>query len=297
MAERKQYQTIFNHAFIDFFYHHMKPREIAIKYGVQYKTVLTWKTTQKWKDKLKRAQKETDTILQKHKAAEKIREQALEPSSNPDAGGIDKPRETDKRPASLIDVERVLDVQDEYSKLSEPWKVFVDEYIHNGANATQAYLMAFKCSYENAHNEGARAARSPRLAHIIAVKQAERAALAHVDAEYVLINAKQVVARCLQAAPVMVFDKKQKEYVQATNEDGRPIWQFDSKGANQALELIAKSMGMLTENKNINVSGTVGLAALSDDELMREYNKQMQASKEIDVTPSRPQIEDSKHEK
>lgn len=95
----------------------------------------------------------------------------------------------------------------------------------------------------------------------------------------------------------MVFDKKQKEYVQATNEDGRPIWQFDSKGANQALELIAKSMGMLTENKNINVSGTVGLAALSDDELMREYNKQIAASKEIDVTPSRPQIEDRKDEK
>lgn len=282
---RKQYSTIFNHAFNDFFYEHMKPRQIAIKYGVQYKTVLTWKTTQKWKDKLKKAEKETDRILKKHKAVQQIMESTMEQSENPDAGGIDKPKEIAKRDTSLLDVERVLDVTDEYNQLSEPYKIFVDEYVRNGGNAAQAYLMAFKCQLNTAQKYGARAARRPAIAHVIAVKQAERAAMAHVDAEYVLINAKQVVARCLQAAPVMVFDKQKKEYVQAKSDDGMPQWQFDSKGANQALELIAKTMGMLTENKNITVSGTVGLAAMSDDELMNEYNRQLAASREIDVTP------------
>ena len=283
---RKQYSTIFNHAFNDRYYEHMKLKEIAVKYGINYTTVRKWASSQKWKDKLKKAQAEDGKIVKRYKATQEILAQSLDASENPDAGGIDKPKdELIKRHANIIDYELETSVNDAYDGLTPQWRTFVNEYLRNGNCASQAYLLAFGCSLKTAQVEGSRGLRLPKVAHVIAVKQAERAAMAHVDAEYVLINAKQVVARCLQAAPVMVFDKKKKEYVQAKSDDGLPQWQFDSKGANQALELIAKTMGMLTENKNITVSGTVGLAAMSDDELMNEYNRQLAASREIDVTP------------
>ncbi len=53
----------------------------------------------------------------------------------------------------------------------------------------------------------------------------------------------------MQAVPVMRFDAVEKRMVQATDEFGNDIWQFDSTGANRSTELIGKHLGMFITSK------------------------------------------------
>ena len=282
MPFKKSTSQLHEKALEDYLRGDMTLADIARKYGLKPQTVRTWKCT-RWK---KRLEEEKQNLARKN-ACKDITDHTLEQSANPLAGGIDKPapRKPGKRAVNIIDIERELADNTEYKALDERKKKFVDEYLKNGGNAKQAYLLAYKCKPSTAIGRGHELTKIPAIRDIIESKRAERAAAAHVDADYVLINAKQVVARCLQSAPVMIFDKQKKEYVQAKTEEGQPIYQFDSKGANQALELIAKSLGMLTDNHSIHVDGSVSLSSMSDEELLREYNRQVEASNTIDVTP------------
>lgn len=74
---------------------------------------------------------------------------------------------------------------------------------------------------------------------------------AEVTIEYIVENLVELVERCMQRAPVMV--RKGKRMVQLQDEEGRDVWDFDSRGANAALNTLAKYKGMLTER--LKVSG------------------------------------------
>ena len=54
--------------------------------------------------------------------------------------------------------------------------------------------------------------------------------------------------------------RRGKEVVQAQDEDGKDIWQFDSMGANKSLELMGKSLKMFTDK--VEVEAGSGLAEL-----------------------------------
>lgn len=41
------------------------------------------------------------------------------------------------------------------------------------------------------------------------------------------------------------------ESVQAIDEEGRNVWQFDAKGANKSLELLGKHIGMFVERREL----------------------------------------------
>ena len=77
-----------------------------------------------------------------------------------------------------------------------------------------------------------------------------------LDRDYVIRNLKEVVERCMQAKPA--FDKDGKE----TGE-----YRFDSKGANQALALLGKEIGMFVDRKEVRVGP---VANASDAELAAE---------------------------
>lgn len=75
----------------------------------------------------------------------------------------------------------------------------------------------------------------------------QRQVATRITAQSVLDNLQVVLDRCLQAVPVL--DREGN----ATGE-----WQFDSRGATRALELMGKHLAMFTEK--VEVSTTVGLA-------------------------------------
>lgn len=128
-------------------------------------------------------------------------------------------------------------------KLTPKQEMFVKEYLVD-LNATQAAIRA-GYSKKTADRIGPELLGKTCVARAIEEANQKRAEKLELSAEWVLENLKNVAVRCQQAEPVMVFDYSTKEMVE-TGE-----YQFDSKGANRALELIGKHLGMFVEKKEI----------------------------------------------
>jgi hypothetical protein len=106
------------------------------------------------------------------------------------------------------------------------------------------------------------------LRHQITERAVEKAS---VDRAWVLERLKKVAERCLQEEPVMVRGEPTGEY------------KFDSAGANRALELLGKELGMFVERKQIDLNP---LGHKSDEELMMmaaELAQQIGMGEVVDV--------------
>jgi phage terminase small subunit len=93
-----------------------------------------------------------------------------------------------------------------------------------------------------------------KVAALIAEGEERIARRAEIDAAFVVDGALEVLERALQRRPVEYFDKAEKMMVQATDEDGNDIWQFDSNGAMKALTLLSKHTGGFSERIQHDVS-------------------------------------------
>ena len=67
----------------------------------------------------------------------------------------------------------------------------------------------------------------------------------------------------MQATPVMRFDNVEMRMVQVKDDDGRDVWEFDSNGANKALELIGKHVGVFEKDNNQKASKPADLELLT----------------------------------
>ena len=68
--------------------------------------------------------------------------------------------------------------------------------------------------------------------------------------EAIALRLVEVLDRCMQKMPVLVWDSVSKSYVESGT------WQFDSRGATRVLELLGKNAGMFAER--VQVTGHVG---------------------------------------
>ena len=139
-------------------------------------------------------------------------------------------------------------------KLTPKQEMFVKEYLVD-LNATQAAIRA-GYSKKTADRIGPELLGKTCVARAIEEANQKRAEKLELSAEWVLENLKNVAVRCQQAEPVMVFDYRTKEMVE-TGE-----YQFDSKGANRALELIGKHLGIFEDR--FRLSGSVGVKIVDD---------------------------------
>lgn len=88
------------------------------------------------------------------------------------------------------------------------------------------------------------------MAAFIKAKMATVESRAIVDATYVLKGLRNVADRCQQAVPVMVRQGKgmvQKTEIDPETGEERGVWEFDSAGANRALELLGKHLSLFTD--------------------------------------------------
>ena len=79
----------------------------------------------------------------------------------------------------------------------------------------------------------------------------ERSKRTMVDADFVVRNLLEVNARCQQAVPVMFFNPVTNRMEQRKDEEDKDIWEFDSNGANRALELLGRALAMFTEKNKV----------------------------------------------
>lgn len=136
-------------------------------------------------------------------------------------------------------------------KLTDKQTAFVREYLVD-LNATQAAIRA-GYSERTASRIGPQLLGKTWVREAIEKSQAKRARRVEVTQDYVLSNLVEVVERTMQRAPVL--DRKGE---QVTDEEGRAVWTFDAKGANRALELLGKHLGIFTDKVKAEVSGPDG---------------------------------------
>ena len=139
--------------------------------------------------------------------------------------------------------------------------------VASGMSQADAYTKAYNTSGNpgTVRSEAGKVARKPAVAATIERLKAETAAelaksMKHdlgLDRVFVLSNLKEVVERCMEHAPVR-------------GRDGKPIpgqYTFDAKGANQALMLIGKELGMFVERREVRHGALVDA---SDEDIDRE---------------------------
>ena len=122
---------------------------------------------------------------------------------------------------------------------------FVREYLID-LNATAAYRRAGYAAKGNAAEVSAHhLLRNPKVAEKIQQAMDDRSKRTELTADYVLSGIREVAERCLQRAPVMVG--RGQDRVQAIDDEGRDVWEFDAAGANKAFELLGKHLKLFTD--------------------------------------------------
>ncbi len=115
-------------------------------------------------------------------------------------------------------------------------RLFIAEWFKNGRNGTKAYRHVYNAdaSDEVAASFASQLLSNIKVKAVIEKKIEDINAVACIDAGWALKKRMELVERCMQAEPVMEFDKEEKRMV-PTGE-----YKFDSSGANQSLTAIEK---------------------------------------------------------
>lgn len=130
---------------------------------------------------------------------------------------------------------------------------FCQEYLID-LNGTQAAIRA-GYSPKTAGQQGERLLRNVEIAESIQKVISARSERTQITADYVLSGLQEVAERCMQRAPVMVGNGKNRHH--AIDGDGRHIWEFDSSGANKAFELLGKHLALFRERFEVQAASQV----------------------------------------
>ena len=132
---------------------------------------------------------------------------------------------------------------------------FVQEFLLD-LNATQAAIRA-GYSPKTAQEQSSRLLSNVMVAEAIRQAQAARSERTQLKADWVLERLRDVVERCMQAEPVL-------------DSEGNPtgVYKFSASGANKALELIGKHLGMFVEKHEHAVTNfAISAEPFTDPEL------------------------------
>ena len=106
----------------------------------------------------------------------------------------------------------------------------------------------------------------PDIVRRITELMAERTKALTVDQAWVITQLRAVIDRCMEGEPVT--DKTGRP-VYDFDADGelRPLYKFNAAGANKALELIGKQLGMFVDR--VEHGGSVEMSSFSSNEIAR----------------------------
>lgn len=142
-------------------------------------------------------------------------------------------------------------------RLTPKQKQFCEEYIVD-LNATQAAIRA-GYSKRTANEQGSQNLAKLSIQETIQELMAQRSKRTEITADYVLTNLKEVAERCMQRIPVLDSGGK---------ETGK--FRFEHTGANKALELLGRHLGMFTDKVEHKGRGTVNIILENERECSQQ---------------------------
>lgn len=138
--------------------------------------------------------------------------------------------------------------------LNDKQKLFCEEYLTD-LNGTQAAIRA-GYSEKTANEQAARMLANVSIQNYITELRQKRSERLQYTQDDLLKDLIEVKNRCMQAEPVVFMGQQVKD------EEGNNVWKFDSRGANQALDMLAKHNGFYEkDNKQkrelpvVNING------------------------------------------
>jgi len=144
--------------------------------------------------------------------------------------------------------------KEEEKGLTDKQEQFCREYLID-LNATQAAIRA-GYSENTAGSTGHENMMKPEIRTRIGELMDERKGRTMIDSDFVITSLIEVANRCQQAVPVMEFDPVDKCMVQKRDGAGDAVYEFDSSGANRALELLGKHLGTF-EKDNVQKGAVI----------------------------------------
>lgn len=135
-------------------------------------------------------------------------------------------------------------------KLTPKQQLFVSEYLKTG-NATEAARRAgYACKSSHAFEvQGNRLLRNAEVSRAIEAKQTKRSERLELEEDFELKKAIELLQMCMEPKHVYNFDG-----MPVKDEDGNYVMQFDSKGANKALETIARLRGKFVQKVQVGLA-------------------------------------------
>lgn len=123
--------------------------------------------------------------------------------------------------------------------------LFCKEYLID-LNATQAMIRAGYAA-KTASVCGSKMLAKSNIRMRIESLMQERSKQTLVDADFVVKNLIEISQKCQSKVPVMIWNAEEKTMEQKMDADGNNVWEFDSSGANKALELLGRHLAMFTD--------------------------------------------------
>nr|WP_300169335.1 terminase small subunit [uncultured Flavonifractor sp.] len=125
-------------------------------------------------------------------------------------------------------------------------RLFVEEYDKDG-NGTQAAIRAgYTPGKKNASAavQACKLLRSPKVSAYRRARANELCRQLGLSPESIRLKIMEVYRRCMTATPVMKYDQELGEWVESGT------YEFDSKGALKAMELLGKPMGVFERDED-----------------------------------------------
>ena len=135
--------------------------------------------------------------------------------------------------------------------INDKQELFCQEYIVDLHVTNSAIRAGY--SEKTAYSIGSELLKKPEIRTRIGELMDERSKRTMVDADFVVRNLVDISQKCQQKIPVMEFDAANKCMMQKKDENGNNVWEFDSAGANRALELLGKHVAMFTDKVTTTV--------------------------------------------
>lgn len=128
----------------------------------------------------------------------------------------------------------------------ETRKRFADKYFET-LNATLSATYA-GYSEDTAKQQGYFLLQQEEVQEYLEKLRAEFTEKTGITKEWIIERFRIVSDACVKAIPVMGYDAKSKTYIAVTDENGDPVYEFDSSGANKATEMLGKIFGVFEKD-------------------------------------------------